>query len=137
MGYGMASGSWGMYSFMAVFIQAAMVIIFIIVAISIAMRFVRSNAQWRHNNQSPTLTVPVKLVAKRTEGQRTRMRSDDFGDMGLTFYYATFEFENGDRQEFTLDGKGYGLLAEGDEGRLTFQGTCFKGFERNRPDTVL
>ena len=27
-------------------------------------------------------------------------------------------------------GRDYGLMAEGDEGRLTFQGTRFLGFER-------
>ena len=38
--------------------------------------------------------------------------------------------ENGERKEFHVSGKEYGLLAEGDSGKLTFQGTRYKGFER-------
>ena len=47
-----------------------------------------------------------------------------------THYYATFEVESGDRMEFELRGSEYGLLAEGDLGKLTFQGTRYLGFER-------
>ncbi len=45
-------------------------------------------------------------------------------------YYATFEFPDRSREEFTLRGPDYGLLAEGDEGTLTTQGTRFHGFQR-------
>lgn len=36
--------------------------------------------------------------------------------------------------EFAMDGAEYGLLAEGDRGRLTFQGTRYLGFERERTE---
>lgn len=49
-----------------------------------------------------------------------------------TVYYATFEVESGDRMEFGVPNKEYGLLVEGDRGRLTFQGTRYLGFERSR-----
>ncbi|MEK1831278.1 DUF2500 domain-containing protein [Priestia megaterium] len=42
-----------------------------------------------------------------------------------TTYYVTFQFESTDRSEFTVSGHEYGMLAEGDEGMLTFQGTRF------------
>ena len=42
----------------------------------------------------------------------------------------SFEVESGDRMEFELRGSEYGLLAEGDLGKLTFQGTRYLGFER-------
>ena len=32
--------------------------------------------------------------------------------------------------ELAVTGEEYGLLAEGDEGSLSFQGTRYKGFER-------
>jgi Uncharacterized protein conserved in bacteria (DUF2199)/Protein of unknown function (DUF2500) len=38
----------------------------------------------------------------------------------------------GDRREFSISGNEYGMLAEGDEGRLTYQGTRYRGFERGR-----
>ena len=47
-----------------------------------------------------------------------------------TTYYATFQVESGDRMELPMRGTDYGMLAEGDRGRLTFQGTRFLGFER-------
>lgn len=47
-----------------------------------------------------------------------------------TTYYATFQVESGDRLEFALSGMEYGRLVEGDKGRLTFQGTRYKGFQR-------
>ena len=45
-----------------------------------------------------------------------------------TWYYATFQVESGDRMEFSASGREYGLLVEGDTGRLTFQGTRYLGF---------
>ena len=41
---------------------------------------------------------------------------------------ATFQVESGDRMEFSVSGREYGLLVEGDTGRLTFQGTRSLGF---------
>ena len=47
-----------------------------------------------------------------------------------THYYVTFQFESGDRSEFSVSGSQYGMLVEEDKGMLTFQGTRFLGFER-------
>ena len=49
-----------------------------------------------------------------------------------TWYYATFQVESGDRMEFAVDGMEYGMLAEGDMGKLSFQGTRYLSFERER-----
>lgn len=46
-------------------------------------------------------------------------------------YFATFEFPDGSREEFRLQGEAYGLLSEGDSGLLRTQGTWFQGFDRN------
>ena len=40
------------------------------------------------------------------------------------------EIESGDRVELHAAGSEYGLLIEGDKGKLSFQGTRFLGFER-------
>ena len=47
-----------------------------------------------------------------------------------TTYFITFEVESGSRMKLKVKDKGYGLLAEGDSGKLTFQGTRYKGFDR-------
>ena len=48
-----------------------------------------------------------------------------------TSYYVTFQVESGDRMEFEVDGSDYGLLVQGDIGKLSFQGTRYLGFERS------
>lgn len=48
-----------------------------------------------------------------------------------THYHATFQVESGDRMELAVNDKEYGMLAEGDTGKLTFQGTRYKEFVRN------
>ena len=47
-----------------------------------------------------------------------------------TTYYVTFQVESGDRMELHLSGCEFGMLAEGDKGKLSFQGTRYLGFER-------
>ena len=91
--------------------------------------FVRGIKQWNKNNHSPRLTVPATVVAKRTNVSRHRRSSSDFHTISTT-YFATFQFESGDRLELMMDGYAYGMLIEGDEGDLTFQGTRYLGFER-------
>lgn len=47
-----------------------------------------------------------------------------------TSYFVTFQVESGDRMELHVAGHEYGMLIEGDRGKLTFQGTRYLGFER-------
>ena len=47
-----------------------------------------------------------------------------------TSYYVTFQFESGDRSEFSVSGLQYRMLAENDTGMFTFQGTRYLGFVR-------
>ncbi|WP_373755695.1 DUF2500 domain-containing protein, partial [Jeotgalibaca porci] len=47
-----------------------------------------------------------------------------------TSYYVTFSFADNARKEFLVSRKEYGLLAEGDVGELSHQGTRYLGFER-------
>ena len=80
--------------------------------------------QHRHNRLSPELTVSAGLVAKRSN----TVHHDD--SMSHTYYYLTFEFESGDRLEFQVASDIYGILIEGDVGRLTFKGNEFIDFVR-------
>ena len=44
--------------------------------------------------------------------------------------FNSIEVESGDCVEFLVAGHEYGLLMEGDKGKLSFQGTRYLGFER-------
>ena len=51
-----------------------------------------------------------------------------FGDSPEGFLAAS----SGDRMALEMSGEQSGLIAEGDQGQLTFQGTRFISFERDR-----
>lgn len=105
-------------------------VVFALVLAVFAVTIVRILKQFIKNNNSPRLTVAATIVAKRTH---TSMHHDGVEPMmhhRVTSYYATFEVASGDRMELQVPGREYGLLAEGDKGNLTFQGTRFLGFER-------
>ena len=112
-------------------------IVFILIMTVFVVLLVRGIRQWHKNNNSPRLTVEARVVSRRadTHVSQTPVAGDATGAHGFTTssattYYATFEVESGDRMEFTVPHSEYGYLAEGDFGRLTFQGTRFIGFER-------
>ena len=92
---------------------------------------------WNKNNHSPRLTVPAAVVAKRTDVSHssTPNAGDPTGAHGYhtstsTSYDVTFQVESGDRMELAVNGADYGMLVEGDIGKLSFQGTRYLGFER-------
>ena len=97
----------------------------IIIGGVILVAVVKGIADWNHNNGQPVLTVPARLVSKRT---RVSGGSNDAS--ASTWYYVTYELQSGERREFGVRGQEYGLLAEGDVGMLTYQGTRYKGFMR-------
>ena len=92
-----------------------------------ATMIIRLMANWSQNNNSPVLTVPALLVGKRQEHSRSQ-------DSSSTWYYVTFELAGHDRVELPVLGHQWGTLVEGDRGRLTYQGTRFKGFDRTPQD---
>ncbi|MCG3089758.1 DUF2500 domain-containing protein [Sporosarcina sp. MB25] len=101
--------------------------VFIIVIGMFIFTMIKGIGTWASNNNSPKLSVPAQIVAKRTE---TWGGSGD--SSAQTSYYVTFQVESGDRMELQLSGSETGMLAEGDFGILTFQGTRYLGFERKQ-----
>ena len=99
------------------------IVIAVIVLVIFGIVLFRGISQWNRNNNSPRLTVSVTVVAKRTHVRH-------YDDGSVTHYYATFQFESGDRLELHVPSSQFGYLVEGDRGNLTFQGTRFLGFER-------
>lgn len=110
----------------------------IIIGIMITV-VVKGISQWNENNNSPRLTVEARVASKRTNVSHTQQFNggDITGAQGMhttssTTYYVTFEVASGDRMELHVNGSEYGMLAEGDYGNLSFQGTRYLGFERVR-----
>ena len=101
-----------------------------IIFITIFVTLIKGISQWNKNNQSPRLTVPATIIAKRTNVSHHHHGGDHHNHHTSTSYYVTFEVESGDRMEFLMAGHEYGLLMEGDKGKLSFQGTRYLGFER-------
>ena len=106
--------------------QVIMLLVFVLVLGSIIVTLIRGVGEWNKNNQSPKLTVPATVVAKRSDVHRGIETMHTF-----TSYYVTFQVESGDRMEFEVSDMEYGMLAEGDRGMLTFQGTRYLNFQRN------
>ena len=100
-------------------------IIFGLTALGIVFVLISGIAQWRRNNRSPRLSVRAEVVAKRTH-----MMHMENSALHMS-YYATFQVASGDRMELHVGGREYGMLAEGDFGELTFQGTRYLGFARH------
>ena len=90
----------------------------------IVIMVVKNIATWNKNNNSPRLTVEAKVMSKRTA------ITHHHDSMSSTRYYVTFQVDSGDRMELPMTGSEYGMLAEGDVGKLTFQGTRYLSFER-------
>lgn len=97
-----------------------------IVILVFAAVIIRGLGQWSGNNASPIVTTAARVVTKRSEvhegigESRARMA-----------YFATFETSSGERRELALPGREFGLIADGDTGQLTYQGTRFQGFARS------
>ena len=128
MGFGFGFSAFGA---MFVLMFGVMLVLFIVTA-------VRGISTWSKNNHSPRLTVEATVVSKRqnTSVHHHNNAGDATGAHGIhtttsTTYYATFQVESGDRIEFLVSGTEYGMLAEGDSGELTFQGTRYLNFQRN------
>lgn len=111
-------------------IQMMFYIVPIMMFVIIGMTLIRSFKEWKHNENSPRLTVDAKVVSKRGDYYRTMSGRKHHHSHSRTDYYVTFEVESGDRMELELQGHEYGLLVEGDKGKLTFQGTRYLSFER-------
>lgn len=120
------------YGFGFVLFRIMFALAFVLVIGMFLVFAVKGIVQWNQNNHSPRLTVPAVIVAKRTNVTRHH-----HGGAGghhhhhtSTSYYVTFQFGGGDRMELLVSGSEYGMLVEGDQGDLSFQGTRYLGFER-------
>ena len=126
------------FGLMFTVVSGLIVVVTIVIMVVILLRAARGISSWNKNNHSPRLTVSAVVVSRRTKvSHHSHTNAGDAGDgyhtTSSTWYYVTFQFASGDRMEFQVEGSEYGMLVEGDEGELTFQGTRYLGFERKRP----
>ena len=121
---------------MEFFLPIFFIFFFGILAVWVFMA-VRGISQWNKNNHSPRLTVQATVVSKRADVSHSQhpTAGDASGAHGYystshSTYYVTFEVASGDRMEFSVSGSEFGMMAEGDFGDLTFQGTRYICFTR-------
>ncbi len=118
------------------FIQFLFPIMFFLIFGIIVFSVVKGISQWSYNNKQPVLSVTAKIVSKRAEtSNSSTMHDGHHHHSSSTFYHVTFQVESGDRMELQISGSEYGLLAEGDVGKLVFQGNRYKSFEREISNT--
>ena len=125
-GFGMGRGFGMMFGLFPILFG----IVFLLIIGMFLVTAVRGIGRWKKNNHSPRLDVSAVVVAKRTNVSHHHHGDSSSHMSSSTWYYATFQVESGDRMEFSVSGAEYGLLAEGDRGRLSFQGTRYLSFER-------
>ena len=127
IGFGGDPGFGVTFSIMQIMVPVMFVLVFGIIIVTM----VRGICEWNKNNHSPKLSVPAKVVSRRTAVSHHHHQGNGMHHTHTaTSYYATFQVESGDRMEFEISDMEYGMLAEGDRGMLTFQGTRYLNFRR-------
>ncbi|MDE7354217.1 MAG: DUF2500 domain-containing protein [Acetatifactor sp.] len=113
------------------------ILVFIVIIGIFVVIIVKGISTWNKNNNSPRLTVAAEVVSKRIDVPHHRHANagDLTGAHGYhttfsTWYYVTFQVDSGDRMELSVSGSEYGMLVDGDRGKLSFQGTRYLSFER-------
>ena len=115
-----------------------MTILIAVVAVLLIGTVGRGLYVWMRNNRAPQETADARITAKRIKvsGHGGTMMANRVSAMNMihsstsTQYFVTFELENGRRLELGVKDPEYGMLAEGDRGCLSWQGTRYLGFER-------
>ena len=107
-------------------------IVFILIVGVFIFSIVKGISEWSHNNKKAIIPVDSIVSSKRVSVSHHNHNTGDnmMHTTTSTTYYVTFQFENGERMEFVVSGREYGLIAEGDKGVLSFQGTRYISFER-------
>jgi hypothetical protein len=85
------------------------------------------------NNAQPVLRLPAKIVARRTDVSVSthRHHGDHHHFHAITMPHLDWRMASG--WKFGLSDSGAGLLLEGDQAELTYQGTRYHGFARPLP----
>ena len=88
----------------------------------IFIQIAKARRTLKHCRALPMQRERARVIAKRIDVSGGKFTDTD--------YYVTFELDSGERVEFDVDGKQYGLLTEGDDGILAHQDILFDSFTR-------
>ncbi|MEW4369108.1 DUF2500 domain-containing protein [Paenibacillus kandeliae] len=124
MGDDITSGIADFFHDVPLYFAIPFVVIFLMIISLFAIGIIKTISQWLHNRAQDVLTEPVMVSGKR---QHVRGGSNSSTS---TYYYITFEKQDRSRFELEVPEEQYGIIAEGDNGQLTYQGSWFKTFER-------
>jgi flagellar biosynthesis/type III secretory pathway M-ring protein FliF/YscJ len=100
-------------------LSALSIIVLVLIVGIVVFAAVKILIRSARNDNAPLLSADVRVVAKRQETGGG--------------YFATFEITTGNQMEFEVNAEESGMLAEGDEGKLTFQGMRFVSFAQEFP----
>jgi hypothetical protein len=78
--------------------------------------------RWLRNESAKLVETQGKVISRRAN-----VSSRMFGTS--TWYYITFEFEENRRIELRVPGNQFGLIVEGDHGKIIFKGSRFINFK--------
>lgn len=123
--FGEPNGFFGFIREMPLFFKLFGGIVFTLVVGTFLFVIIKGLKSWISNNAAETINKRCKVIGKRTE-----FWGGSGDSSASTNYYITFEFEDTTRKELYVNAIHYGLIAEGDLGELTYQGTRFKEFIR-------
>ena len=96
-------------------------IVFALIVGTIIINAIKGISEWSNNNKQPILDITCKVVSKRIRVSHTDSSGVHHGSSSHTSYYVTFEFESKDRTEFCVNGREYGMIAEGTMVNLSFK----------------
>ena len=102
IGFGGYPGFGMTFSIMRIMVPVIFVLVFGIIIVAM----VRGICEWNKNNHSPKLSVPAKVVSRRTAVSHHHHHQGNgmHHTHTATSYYATFQVESGDRIEFLVSG---------------------------------
>ena len=106
IGFGGYPGFGMTFSIMRIMVPVIFVLVFGIIIVAM----VRGIGEWNKNNHSPKLSVPAKVVSRRTAVSHHHHHQGNgmYHTHTATSYYATFQVESGDRIEFEISDMEYG-----------------------------
>lgn len=98
----------------------------------------KSTTEWRSNNKAPKISLNVFVKAKNSESRvnsNNAMNEQGGYSSPTTTVTRTITFEESDTKRrfvFYVERVQFDLIFEGDSGVLTYQGTRFLEFKRDR-----
>ena len=120
-----------MFDLMSTLFPILFITVFIIVIGGFIFTMVKGVSTWHKNNNSPRLVVNAIVSDKYEDVSYHHHNNNGMNHTtSSTDYYVTFTVEGGDRLVLKVSREEYGYLVVNDEGKLTFQGTRYLGFER-------